>query len=70
MEFLGNVVPFVDEMPAVHNTRGEEVPLNPEAPTSIYFFKTGVEPHIGEVQSSIWDSETLETCKNAGIPIL
>ena len=26
--------------------------------------------HIGEVQSSIWDSETLETCKNAGIPIL
>ncbi len=50
MEFLGNVVPFVDEMPAVHNTRGEEVALNPDAPTSIYFFKTGVEPHIGEVQ--------------------
>ena len=50
MEFLGNVVPFVDEMPPVHNTRGEEVALNPEAPTSIYFFKTGVEPHIGEVQ--------------------
>lgn len=50
MEFLGNVVPFVDEMPAVHNTRGEEVKLDPEAPTSIYFYKTGVEPHIGEVQ--------------------
>ncbi len=50
MEFLGNVVPFVDEMPAVHNTRGEEVKFNPEGPTSIYFFKTGVEPHIGEVQ--------------------
>lgn len=50
MEFLGNVVPFVDEMPAVHNSRGEEVKLDPEAPTSIYFFKTGVEPHIGEVQ--------------------
>lgn len=50
MEFLGNVVPFVDEMPAVHNSRGEEVKLNPNGPTSIYFFKTGVEPHIGEVQ--------------------
>lgn len=50
MEFLGNVVPFVDEMPAEHNTRGEEVKPNPEGPTSIYFFKTGVEPHIGEVQ--------------------
>lgn len=50
MEFLGNVVPFVDEMPAVHNTRGVEVPPLQDAPTSIYFFKTGVEPHIGEVQ--------------------
>lgn len=50
MEFLGNVVPFVDEMPAVHNTRGEEVKLDPNGATSIYFFKTGVEPHIGEVQ--------------------
>lgn len=50
MEFLGNVVPFVDEMPAVHNTRGEEVKLDPQAATSIYFFKTGVEPHLGEVQ--------------------
>ncbi len=50
MEFLGNVVPFVDEMPAVHNSRGEEVKLDPNGPTSIYFFKTGVEPHIGEIQ--------------------
>ncbi len=50
MEFLGNVVPFVDEMPAVHNTRGEEVVPTSDGDTSIYFFKTGVEPHIGEVQ--------------------
>ena len=50
MEFLGNVVPFVDEMPKVHNTRGEEVSPDEKAPTSVYFFKTGVEPHIGEVQ--------------------
>lgn len=50
MEFLGNVVPFVDEMPKVHNTRGEEVIPDEKGPTSVYFFKTGVEPHIGEVQ--------------------
>ena len=50
MEFLGNVVPFVDEMPAVRNTRGEEVIPDPAGPTSVYFFKTGVEPHIGQVQ--------------------
>ena len=49
MEFLGNVVPFVSEMPKIHNTRGEEVAADSTAPTSLYFFKTGVEPHIGEV---------------------
>lgn len=50
MEFLGNVVPFVDEMPPVHCTRGEEVSVDADGPTSLYFFKTGIEPHIGEVQ--------------------
>lgn len=50
MEFLGNIVPFVDEMPEVHNTRGEAVKPDASGPTSLYFFKTGVEPHIGEVQ--------------------
>ena len=50
MEFLGNVVPFVDEMPKVFNTRGEEVQPDSAGPTSLFFFKTGVEPHIGEVQ--------------------
>ena len=50
MEFLGNVVPFVDEMPSVHNTRGVAVLPDPNASTSLYFFKTSVEPHIGDVQ--------------------
>ncbi|MCF0198795.1 MAG: elongation factor G [Bacteroidaceae bacterium] len=50
MEFLGNVVPFVDEMPKVFNTRGVEVNPDPAGPTSLFFFKTAVEPHIGEVQ--------------------
>lgn len=50
MEFLGNVVTFVDEMPVVHNTRGVPVPPDPNGPTSLYFFKTAVEPHIGDVQ--------------------
>ncbi len=49
MEFLGNVVPFVSEMPKVRNTRGEEVTPDTNGPESIYFFKTGIEPHIGEV---------------------
>ena len=49
MEFLGNVVPFVGEMPKVRNTDGEEVSPDSGAPTSVFFFKTGVEPHIGDV---------------------
>ena len=49
MEFLGNVVPFVSEMPKLHNTRGEEINPDAAGPTSVYFFKTGMEPHIGEV---------------------
>ena len=49
MEFLGNVVPFVTDMPCVKNTRGEEVAPDSNAPTALYFFKTGLEPHIGEV---------------------
>lgn len=49
MEFLGNVVPFVSEMPKLHNTRGEEITPDSNGPESIYFFKTGVEPHIGDV---------------------
>ena len=50
MEFLGNVVPFVDEMPTIHNTRGVPVAPDSNGPTSLYFFKTAVEPHIGDVQ--------------------
>ena len=49
MEFLGNVVPFVEDMPAPVNTAGEEVAPDPDGPLSLYMFKTTVEPHIGEV---------------------
>ena len=49
MEFLGNVCPFVTEMPAPHALDGTEVKPDPDGPLSIFFFKTSVEPHIGEV---------------------
>lgn len=49
MEFLGNVVPYVSDMPKVTNTEGKEIAPNVDGPTSLYFFKTSVEPHIGEV---------------------
>ena len=49
MEFLGNVVPYVRDLPALVNTEGEEIKPDSEAPTSLFFFKTTVEPHVGEV---------------------
>ncbi len=49
MEFLGNVVPFVEEMPAPTATDGTVVKPDSDGPLSLYVFKTSVEPHIGEV---------------------
>lgn len=49
MEFLGNVVPLVSEMPHVRTTNDEDVSPDSKGPTSLYVFKTTVEPHIGEV---------------------
>ncbi len=49
MEFLGNVVPFVEDMPAPVTKDGVEVKPDSAGPLSLYFFKTTVEPHIGEV---------------------
>ena len=49
MEFLGNVVPFVEDMPAPVDTAGKEVTPDSNGPLSLFMFKTTVEPHIGEV---------------------
>ena len=49
MEFLGNVVPFTNEMPKIKNIAGEEITPDANGPASLYFFKTAVEPHIGQV---------------------
>ena len=38
MEFLGNVVPFVSDMPVVHNTRG--VPVPPDANGLLLFISS------------------------------
>ena len=49
MEFLGNVVPFVEDMPAPTDVEGREVKPDSNGPLSLFMFKTTVEPHIGEV---------------------
>lgn len=49
MNFLNMVAPAPNQMPAPVNSEGQEVKLDVSAPTSLFFFKTTVEPHIGEV---------------------
>ncbi len=49
MEFLGNVVPCTCKMEPYKNTEGKEIKPDSNAPTSLYIFKTTVEPHIGRV---------------------
>ena len=49
LEFLANVAPEITDMPQPVDADGETVPYNSEAPTSVFFYKTSVEPHIGEV---------------------
>ncbi len=49
MNFLSLAAPSPDQMPATLNAEGEEVKPDSNAPTSLFFFKTTVEPHIGEV---------------------
>jgi len=49
MEFLGNVVPSIDKMEPYKNTEGKSILPDDKAPTSLYIFKTTVEPHIGRV---------------------
>ena len=61
MEFLGNVCPFVDDMPAPETTAGVEVKPDSNGPLSIFFFKTSVEPHIGEISYFKVMSGTLKT---------
>ncbi len=49
MEFVGNVSPSVSQTQKPMTIEGQEIAPDPNGPTSIYFFKTSVEPHIGEV---------------------
>jgi len=49
MEFVCNVSPSVNQTEKPQTKDGQEIEANPNGPTSIYVFKTSVEPHIGEV---------------------
>lgn len=49
LDFIKDTAPGVSDVPAPKNNEGKEVAPDANAPCSLYFFKTSVEPHIGEV---------------------
>lgn len=49
MQFIGNVAPCPSSVKSPVDTEGNEVKCDPNGPTSIFVFKTSVEPHLGEV---------------------
>jgi len=49
MEFIVNLAPSIADMPAIVNTKGEEIKPNAAGPASVYVFKSAIEEHIGEI---------------------
>ena len=49
MEFIGNVAPSPDLLPATVNKEGDEVKCDATGKTSLFIFKNTVEQHLGEV---------------------
>ncbi|MBN2347899.1 MAG: elongation factor G [Bacteroidales bacterium] len=49
LEFITNVAPGPQEMPAPKTTDGKEIICDPKGSTSIFIFKSAMEPHIGEI---------------------
>ncbi|HOV84659.1 MAG TPA: elongation factor G [Paludibacteraceae bacterium] len=49
MDYLVKIAPSVAESEWPETKDGKKVEPNPNAPTSLYVFKTNVEPHVGEI---------------------
>ncbi|HOK35833.1 MAG TPA: elongation factor G [Paludibacteraceae bacterium] len=49
MDYLVKIAPSVAESEWSETKDGKKVEPNPNAPTSLYVFKTNVEPHVGEI---------------------
>ena len=49
LEVLANIAPSPCDMAGINDTDGNEVKPDENGPVSLFFFKTTIEPHIGEV---------------------
>ena len=49
LEFICNIAPAPGQMPMREITQGKAGVMNESSPTSLFVFKTAIEPHVGEV---------------------
>lgn len=49
LEFVCNIAPAPSQVPMREITQGKAVVMNESSPTSLFVFKTSLEPHVGEV---------------------
>lgn len=49
LEFITNVMPSPAEAAEIPEVNGKKPKMAPDAPTSLFVFKTSIEPHVGEV---------------------
>ena len=49
----------------IHSARGSQKKGGPAGHSPV-----GYKAHIGEVQASVWDEQTLQACRDAGVILL
>lgn len=49
MDFIINVCPSPNKLPATKTTEGKEIKMDAGSPASLFVFKTSIESHIGEI---------------------
>lgn len=49
LEFVCNIAPSPDQVPMREIIQGKPVVMDEKSPTSLFVFKTAIEPHVGEV---------------------
>lgn len=49
LEFVCNIAPAPSDVPMRQIVQGKQVVMNETSPTSLFVFKTALEPHVGEV---------------------
>ncbi|HUW91802.1 MAG TPA: elongation factor G [Bacteroidales bacterium] len=49
LDFIAAAAPSPADMPAVKNSKGNEIPCSVTGPASVFVFKTTIEEHIGEI---------------------